>query len=394
MNSKQRILLIHNYYKIPGGEDTVVQNEKRLLEEHGHEVILYSRSNREMETFSAWQKCLLPFTSLFSLRSFREVKRLIRKEKIDIVHVHNTLNLVSPSVYYAAFACRVPVVQTIHNFRMLCPAATFLRNGQVCEDCVEQGLGCAVRHSCYRGSKAQTLAGAAILKVHRILGTYRKLSYICLTDFNREKLLLLNRKGKQIVDPEKVYVKPNFTADTQRQETVRTGSYLYVGRLEPLKGVRLLIEAWQAFPDKELLLCGIGPEEDWIRKYLEEHEMGQVKLLGQMPHEKVMELLGQVKALILPTLCYEGQPMVIMESYAAGTPVLASDIGNAGNMVLPGETGYRFRTGDPESLREAVRKLEAEPEREWKPREVYEQYYTPEKNYERLREIYSSVQGE
>ena len=136
MVQKQRVLLVHNYYKIPGGEDTVVENERRLLEEHGHEVYFYSRSNSEMETFSVVQKVCLPLTSLFSLRTYREVKKLIHEKNIDIVHVHNTLNLVSPSVYYAAFACKKPVVQTIHNFRLLCPAATFLRNERICEDCV------------------------------------------------------------------------------------------------------------------------------------------------------------------------------------------------------------------------------------------------------------------
>ena len=191
MGKKQRILLVHNYYKIPGGEDTVVNNEKRLLEENGHCVFLYTRSNKEMEDISALQKLFLPFSSIFSLRTYKEIRKFIQKENIDLVHVHNTLTLISPSVYYAAFSCGVPVVQTMHNFRLLCPAATFVRNGRICEDCVDQGLGCAVRYGCYRGSREQTLVNAAILKLHRMLGTYRKLFYICLTEFNKEKLLLL-----------------------------------------------------------------------------------------------------------------------------------------------------------------------------------------------------------
>lgn len=161
---KLNILLVHNYYKVPGGEDTVVANEKELLESYGHKVRLYARSNQELEKFSFVQKLLLPFSSIFSLKTYREVKKLIREEKIDIVHVHNTLSLISPSVYYAAFCCHVPVVQTIHNFRMLCPAAILLRNGKICEECIEEGLKCAVQHGCYRNSKLQTLGSAGYLK--------------------------------------------------------------------------------------------------------------------------------------------------------------------------------------------------------------------------------------
>ena len=211
---KQNILIVHNYYQIPGGEDTVVANEKKMLKEHGHKVVMYSRNNSELKRMLKLQKLMLPFTTVFNPRTYREVKRLIREEHIDIVHVHNTLNLISPSVYYAAIVMKVPVVQTIHNFRLLCPGATFYRDGHICEDCVKKGLGCAVKYSCYRRSKIQTLACVISTKVHRITGIYGKINYICLTEFNKEKLLQLNRPGKkQIIDPQKVYIKPNFTFD-------------------------------------------------------------------------------------------------------------------------------------------------------------------------------------
>lgn len=138
MEKKQKILLVHNYYKIPGGEDSVVFNEKKLLEEHGHEVILYTRSNSEIDKFGICKKFALLFTSVFNRKTYRDIKKIIRKEKIDIVHVHNTLSLISPSVFYAARECGVPVVQTIHNFRMICPGATLYRNGNVCEECLEK----------------------------------------------------------------------------------------------------------------------------------------------------------------------------------------------------------------------------------------------------------------
>ena len=151
------------------------------------------------------QKAFLPITTVFNPRTYRDIKKLIREEKIEVVHVHNTLNLVSPAVYYAARRMRVPVVQTIHNFRLLCPGATFYRDGHICEDCVEHGLKCAVKHSCYRGSKIQTLACVLSTVFHRMTGIYGKINYICLTDFNKEKLLELKQ-----IKPERVFVKPNF----------------------------------------------------------------------------------------------------------------------------------------------------------------------------------------
>ena len=195
----EKVLVIHNYYQIPGGEDTVVANEIKLLEDHGHEVLLYSRNNSELKTFSKIRKLLLPITTVFNPETYKEVKKIIKEKNIDIVHVHNTLNLVSPSVYYAARNCKVPIVQTIHNFRLLCPAATFYRDGRICEECVEKGLSCAVKYGCYRGSKLQTLACVISTKIHRFLGIYSKLNYICLAEFNKEKLLQMNRGKRKIM---------------------------------------------------------------------------------------------------------------------------------------------------------------------------------------------------
>ena len=136
-SKKQNILIVHNYYQIPGGEDTVVANEKKMLEKHGHKVTLYSRNNAELKKMPRLRKIFLPITTVFNPRTYRDIKKLIKQENIEVVHVHNTLNLVSPAVYYAARRMKVPVVQTIHNFRLLCPGATFYRDGHICEDCVE-----------------------------------------------------------------------------------------------------------------------------------------------------------------------------------------------------------------------------------------------------------------
>ena len=176
---KKNILIVHNYYQIPGGEDTVVANEKKMLEKHGHKVILYSRNNAELKQMSKIQKAFLPITTVFNPRTYRDIKKLIGEEKIEVVHVHNTLNLVSPAVYYAARRMKVPVVQTIHNFRLLCPGATFYRDGHICEDCVEYGLKCAVKNSCYRGSKIQTWTAVRMIWQSRFLSIKKKEGFRC-----------------------------------------------------------------------------------------------------------------------------------------------------------------------------------------------------------------------
>ena len=390
MREKPTILQVHNRYQIPGGEDTVAENERRLLEAQGHRVVRYFRDNKEMKDFSLLQKLLLPVTTVFNPRTYREVRRLIRTEHIDIVHVHNTLNLISPSVYYAALAEGVPVVQPVHNFRLLCPGATFYRDGHICEDCLHGGLGCAVKHSCYRGSRLQTLACVISTKIHRMTGIYGKLNYICLTEFNREKLLNLKQ-----VRPERVYVKPNFVENDPEPilpEERRRNQMVFAGRLEKLKGVDVLLKSWKLLGENapQLILCGTGPLEDWCRDYIREHAVQNVQMRGFTPNAEVRRLMAQSRALILPTRCYEGFPVSIVEAFSVGTPVLCSDLGNAGSIVTEGVTGRKFQPDSPEDLARAVGTSGGMCE------STYAQYlsgYTAERNYETLEAIYRQALG-
>lgn len=375
-----KVLIVHNYYQIPGGEDTVVANEKKLLEDHGHGVVLYTRHNNELKTMGKLKKLVLPFTTIYNPRTSLEVKKIIREQNIDIIHVHNTLNLISSSVYYAARRCGVPVVQTIHNFRLLCPGATFYRDRHICEDCVSKGLGCAVKHGCYRGSKAQTLICVIATQIHRWTGIYGKINYICLTDFNKEKLLQL----KQIRE-EQVYIKPNFVEGTEKNG-LRSG-FIFAGRLDELKGVRTLVEAWKLMGDTapHLTICGTGPLEDWCR---EQTEGLNVDMRGFVENAEVKRLIAQSQALILPTLWYEGFPMSIVEAYAMGTPVICSDLGNAGAVVEEGVTGWKFKIGSAEGLAEKVKGWSDISE---DVKAVYEEKYTADVNYRKLMEIYERV---
>ena len=381
---KQKVLIVHNYYQIPGGEDTVVANEKKLLEDYGHEVVLYTRHNAELKSLSKIKKLLLPISTIFNFRTYKEVKKLIRTEKIDVVHVHNTLNLVSPSVYYAAFSCHVPVVQTIHNFRLLCPGATFYRDGHICEDCVSNGLMCAVKHKCYRGSRLQTLACVVSTWIHRCLGTYGKLNYICLTEFNKEKLLNL----KQIKENQ-VYVKPNFAETVERilPDKERKRQIVFAGRLDELKGIDVLLKAWKQMKagNLKLIICGTGPLEQWCKDFIKENQLKNVEMKGFVDNKTVKQIIGESAALILPTQWYEGFPMTILEAYSTGTPVLGSAMGNVGNLVKENVNGMHFDPQSQEELIFAIKNLKVDYEGV---SEYFKKFYSREANYKMLHSIY------
>lgn len=388
IKTKSKILLVHNYYQIPGGEDSVVKNEKKLLEDNGHEVILYSRNNSELKTLSKLQKLMLPITTVFNPKTYKDIKKIIKEQKVNILHVHNTLSLLSPSVYYAAFSCSVPVVQTVHNFRLLCPAATFYRDGHICEDCVTNGLKCAVKYNCYRGSRLQTMACVGSTWIHRMVGTYKKLNYICLTEFNKEKLLSM--KG---INKERIFVKPNFTFSNSVNvsgKTLHRNYYIYVGRLDELKGIKILFDAWKCMGEMavKLVVCGIGPLEEWCKIFLEKNPECNIEMRGFVANTEVKELIANSKALILPTQWYEGFPMTILEAYSVGTPVIGSDLGNVGSVIIEGVTGWKFTHDSVNSLMRAVN---AANKSDLVVNKSQIEQYSLENNYHQLIEIYEKA---
>lgn len=371
--------MVHNYYQIPGGEDTVVANEKKMLEDNGHKVVLYTRNNNELKDMGILRKLLLSFTTIYNPRTARDIKRIIKEEDIDIVHVHNTLNLISPAVYYAALKMKKPVVQTVHNFRLLCPGATFYRHGHICEDCMSKGLKCALKYRCYRGSFLQTLVCVVATKIHRWTGIYGKINYICLTEFNKEKLLQL--KG---IREDRVFVKPNFVDRKSEIKTDRKEQFVFAGRLDKLKGIDLLLNAWKEMGNSapKLIVCGTGPMEEWCMKYVKDNNLN-VEMNGFIPNTEVLEIIGESKALILPTQWYEGFPMTIVEAFSVGTPVICTDIGNCGCVVEDGKTGWKFRSR--EGLMDIIAKYSNITE---SINLEFELKYTKDSNYAFLKKIY------
>lgn len=350
-----KILLVHCHYRLPGGEDAVFAAERAMLERHGHEVLVYERSNEE--TAHGLPKALLPLHAVWNRAAARDVKRIIQTKNVDAVHIHNTLLLLSPAVVRAAKHTGVPVVQTLHNFRLFCPNGILLRGGQVCEDCPHHGLACAVRHRCYRGSLAQTLVVAAAYGLHRLLGTWRGVTMVALTEFDRRKLLEFNRLHPMF-DADRLVVKPNPVCVPDGPVTPwepRKNQMLFAGRLEELKGLRTVLEAWRLLGDAAptLLVAGDGPLGDWARA----QNLPNVRFLGQLSRTELHARMAESRAVVAASLCYESFALVPAEAHALGTPVLASDLGNVGASVQPGVDGLRFTPGDANALAGAVRTL-------------------------------------
>lgn len=390
-----KILLVHCRYRLAGGEDAVFEAERAMLQAHGHTVVTYERSNEEATGPAApkLRKALLPLTALFSLRTYRDIRRLLHGGGFDAVHVHNTLLVVSPAVFRAAKAEGVPVVQTLHNFRLFCPNGVLLRGGQVCEDCPRHGLGCAVKHRCYRGSLAQSLVCAAVYALHRRWGTFRGVQFVALTEFDRQKLLEFNAQ-RPTFDPDRLTVKPNAVPLTDPPAPLpwaqRKRQIVFAGRLEELKGIRTALQAWALLRDEDpptLIVCGTGPLEEECRAAAQGLA---VRFVGYLPKEQLYALLRESQAALCPSLCYESFALVPAEAHALGTPVLASDLGNVGAAVNPGVDGLRFVPGDAAALADAVRRLPtAAPAMDLPAMQAAAlAAYGPEPNYQQLMALY------
>jgi glycosyltransferase involved in cell wall biosynthesis len=384
-----KILLVHNRYQQPGGEDVVFEQEKQLLEQAGNEVITYCRSNHEIEKLTALERLTLVKRSIWAADTEREFAQLLTRESPDIVHVHNTFLMVSPSIYSVCEARGVPVVQTLHNFRLLCPAATFYRDGKVCEECVEQGLWRGPYHGCYRNSRPATASVALMLALHRRWGTWNKLvtCYIALTEFARNKFIAGG------LPAEKIVVKPNFV-NLDPGERKQPGEYgLFIGRLSPEKGVSTLLQAWEQLPEHcALHIVGDGPERKTLEAQATQRHLAAISFRGHLSREEtIAEVLG-ARFLIMPSLWYEGFPMSLAETFACGTPAICSRLGGMKEIVDDHRTGLHFTAGDARDVTQKV---------EWAwthseematmgraARAEYEAKYTAGRNYEMLMDIY------
>ncbi len=392
MNSTMRILQVYNEYRTYGGEDTVVQLEAELLREHGHQVELLRVSTKKLEGAGISRMIAAGMGTVWSLRGYSMMKKAIARFSPDIVHVHNTFPLLSPSVFWAADRAGVPVVQTLHNYRLTCANSLLLRDEQPCQECVGHFPWAGLRHRCYGASLFRTAAVTSMNVVHRWLGTYQSKvhGFIVLTEFSKE----IQARGG--LPRERIYVKPNFSSALVKLTSPRVRRFVFAGIIARFKGVHLLLEAWAglATDGQQLLMVGDGPD----RAELERRFAGQANIVwcGSQPREKVIDLIAASQWLVLPSLAYENFPMSAVEALSAGTPVIVPRHGAFAAMVSDGVEGLQFTGGDGASLSRALRAALDADESAWRQwsenaRHKHLSEYTAQSNYAQLMLIYQEA---
>lgn len=394
-----KIVLVHNFYssKSPSGENEVFNAELGLLRSRGHDVEVYTRSSDELASSRFLPQLRGAVNNIWSVSSVLALERLVRRFRPDIVHAHNTFPLISPAIFRAGskFA---PCVMTLHNYRLFCPAAIPLREGNVCTECIDgHSTVPALRHGCYRGSRVATVPLVLSNYLHGKIGTYTKhvSAFIALSEYQRE----LSVKGG--LPAEKIFVKPNFVADRPREHIVgwtERGDYaVFAGRLSPEKGVMTLLRAWREWGQEapELRLIGAGELDSQARQAAEGLP---VRFMGRMSKQQTLAQIANAKLLVLPSEWYETFGLVVAEAAAAGTPAAVSNLGALPDLVADGQNGVIFPPRNPSALLGKVREAWQSDERlralGLEARHRYEERYTENVNYQQLMKIYENAMSE
>jgi len=386
-----KVLLIHNRYRQPGGEDTVFEAEKALLEHYGHEVATFVEDNARLEGINPLKVAV---NAIWSREAQRNILKWIEQARPDVVHFHNTFLRISPAAYYVVKDLGLPVVQTLHNYRLICPGALLMRDGKACEDCLRKIVPWpGVVHGCWRNSRSGTMVVAAMLTFHNVRRTWENQVdvYIALTEFARKKFV----QGG--LPEEKIVVKPNFVHPDPGDGEHKGNFALFVGRLSAEKGIRTMLSAWRLLKSVPLKIVGDGPLMSEVKAQIKQERLG-IEVLGRLPREEVFSLMRQASFLVFPSEWYEGFPMTIAEAFACGLPVLASRLGAMAELVEDGRTGLLFEPGNPEDLAARVAWAWTHPEEMRRmgkaARQKFEEKYTAEKNYQMLMQIYERARAQ
>lgn len=379
-----KILFVHNAYQHKGGEDTVLEAEAALLASRGHVVEYFTRHNNDISQMSRVSVAIQTFWSTPSAKDF---EAQLRSFMPDVVHVHNTFPLISPAIYWVADRMGVPVVQTLHNFRLFCPQAMLLREGKVCEDCLGKLPWRGALRGCYRESRLQSTVLASMVSLHRGLGTWQNkvTSYIALNHFCRNKFIEGGLPAERIV------IKPNFV-DFSPPIAVDRKDFLFVGRLSAEKGIDTLVAASRMVEAARVQVAGTGPEAELL------NAVPNIRALGALTGDQVREAMAGAMALLLPSIWYENFPRTLVEAFGCGLPVIASRIGALAELVEDRVTGLLFEPGDPASLADAMRWALEHPAEiaamGKAARAHYEANFTAERNYQQLLAIYEGAISE
>ncbi len=382
---RPRVLMVHNRYLIRAGEDASTDAEVRALREYGWEVDLYEEDNARIAELGGLRTGL---RAIWSRESYREVSHRLRRQPYDVVHVQNFFPLISPAAHYAARRAGVPVVQSLRNYRLLCAASTLHRDGKICGDCVGKMLPWpAVRHGCYRGSKPATASIATMLTVHRAARTWHRCvdSYIALSKFARDQFILNG------FDADKIAVKPNFVLPDPGIGPGDGRYALFVGRLAPEKGLGTLLDAWQRIGERlPLKIVGDGPLAAEVAARA--RAIPGVSICGALPLPRVYELMGRASLQLVTSEWYEPFGRVVVEAFAKGTPVIASEIGAMAELVDHGQNGLRYKAGSPDGLSRQVFNWLSHPDMHANMRRAaraaFEARFTADQNAKQLDAIY------
>lgn len=389
-----RILVLHNYYKLAGGEDRVVETESALLTERGHAVELLTVDNSSIRGLRS--QATAAVRAPYSLQARRSVLQAVRSFRPDLVHLHNFFPLLTPSVLDACVHARLPVVHTLHNYRLACPGAYLIRGSHPCEICLGRSTLHAVPRRCYQDSALTTMAAVMMIEIHRRLRTWEHKvdRFIALTEFSRG---IFVRAG---LPSEKIRVKPNTVStsglaatDAQHDRSRQSREVLFVGRLGPEKGIETLLHAWK-LARWQLTVIGDGPLAELVSRHASTSK-GRLRYEGYLQQGDVNRAMWQAALLVMPSECYEAFGLVAVEAFASGLPVVASRLGSMAEIVEDGRTGLHFTAGDARDLAEKVGWLVAHSRERLEmgiaARMVYEEKYTPEANYEMLMGIYGEA---
>ena len=385
-----KILLIHNTYQHKGGEDSVLKNEYQLLKENNSvEKLLFNNDNIK----SSFDKLKIGFTSIFNNSSAKIVEKKIKEFSPDIIHVHNFFPIASPSIFYVANRLNIPIVMTIHNYRLICPNALLFKNNEICEKCIKKSFAIdGVLNGCYRESKVQTFALALMSYIHKKRKTWSTKidKYIALTNFAKNKIL----DSSLNLDENKIVIKPNFVEDNGFDYD-KEEYFLFVGRLSIEKGIKLLLKSFEE-NHKKLIIIGSGPLEAVVKESAQKNS--NIEYVGYQNKEFIIHKLKKAKALIFTSIWYEGMPMTILESFSVGTPIIAPNIGGPNEIVKNHINGLIYESNNLNSLSSKIEILASENKLHKQlcvgARKSYEEGYTVAKNYKLLMDIYKGVINE
>jgi glycosyltransferase involved in cell wall biosynthesis len=386
-----KVLLIHNYLRPPSGENTVFEQERDLLLSKKDTVFTYTRHNQDIDGMNAFRKALIPIKAIWSSDAYADIVRIIERERPDVAHFHNIFPLISPAAYRACMSRGIPVVQTLHHYRIVCPGASLFRENKVCVECSGMNFLPGIKYGCYRNSPILTAGIVSVILFHRLIRTWQDSVdlYIALSEFAHGMYKELGFPSSDI------FIKPNFLQNPVEPDYSDAGYGIFIGRIGEEKGMDCLLSALRNCPEIRFKIIGDGPLRDHLKGRIVEWGLHNVEYLGIRDHKQCMDLLLGSQFLILPSLCFEGIPMVLLEAMSAGKPSIVSDIGVLPQMVKDGIDGLVFRPGSAEQLSEKIKWIHTHPDegREMgkKARKGFEENYMKERNYQMLMSAYQKA---